>query len=780
MTWAQNSSGEWVHTGTNRDVILWDAPVEQRFKIEYTFERIADKIMILLYPSRDARTCIEIGIASDAGASSSKLTIRTREDNVPSAPVYQADHNVPADTPFTLVVESDNYTYRATISTTGVDAVTLPSEGMATAGEVFEGNTGHAFASDVDGATIVSGGTRAGEPFIAVTNSPLVGYATGNGGVYYREATFASWALIRSGCFGPDDEISSCEYEGKVLFLAYNPDTRVSRAWKINVIERTCTTWNGLPGATGPGLTTARHVSSLFGRVWLDNDTGYAKSALPSYVEVGENAEDSWTNDPAEPGSAQYDNVGTGTGAGEPVLAMRPISSDAMAFFKKRSIVVVHGDEVLGAVYQTTISLEAGISGPKAITEVGKGTFYIHTPEGAYVVTIDGAIPLSKTKLRRYMDIGRDARNAYSISVQYDPRDAVVYYFLTQKTPSALIPRLHPVLDMKTSEYVLDQYVEDQDPMCACWYAGRVLMGDRDGYVRWFAPFGDSDDGRAFTAKYTVLLEDMDGVDGAIRLSRLSLQLATEAKYRLDTQSNTNGCAARIYGGQTAEDAILPNRRTLRAGPMVFNPGKQTHILNVADHALAIELTGTGNGFDWGPEDGEAIVSLASLGFSGNTVATKTIGSLCRPTFVGGTPTANVPPVANAGADQTLTDTDLNGEEIVTLDGSRSTDSDGFIVSYRWTDATGTVVGTTAICDVYQSEGTTVVYTLRVVDNAGASDTDTCTVTVNSGDPGGGGPVDPPGGGTSTTPAPGGGEGVVVDWISNPASVGTTTTGGEP
>jgi hypothetical protein len=785
MTWAQNSSGAWVHTGTNREGILWDSPSESLYKIEYQFERIADEIMILAFPSPDGRSGLEVGIASDASAVTTKLTIRTRTDNTPSTPVYQADHNIPADTPFTLTIEVDNGSYRATIKTTGVDAVTLPTEGMAQVGESLANNTGHAFFSDVDGATVVSGGTYAGEPAINVVNSPLVAWAKGNGGVYYREVTDTNWQMIRTGCFSSDDEISRIEYEGKVLFLAWNPNTRVSRAWKVNIPERTCTPWtatNGtLPGSTGPGLTTARLISSLYGRVIIDSDGGIVKSALPSYVEAGTNAEDDWLNDPSEPGSATLpDPVGTGRHRGSSILGFAQASPETLLVFKTTGIFARSGDQIFSNELETTVSLDVGISGPKAIAEVGKGTFYVHAPEGAHVVSIDGALPLSKPKLRRYMDIGRNAREAYNISVQYDSRDALVYFFLTQKVPTAAVPRLHPVLDLQTSEFLLDEYNENHDPLCACWWNGRLLKGDRDGYCRWFAPFGESDDGYAFTAKYTALLEDLEGARGAFRLTRLSMQLGTETKYRLDQQTDANAIAVRIYGGETAEDAILPNRRTLRAGPMIFSPGRQTHLMNVADHALAIEVTGTGNGFDWFLEDGTATLSLAAAGFSEHGVPRRAATPLCRPAFAGGTtPTPNVPPVANAGADQTLTDTDLNGEELVHLDGSRSADSDGTIVRYQWTDSGGNIVGTTAICDVYQLIGVTETYTLKVWDDDGATDTDTCTVTVNSGDNGGGGPVDPPGGGTSTTPGPTTGD-VAVEFVSNPTSSNQSTAGGEP
>ncbi|MFB3081001.1 MAG: hypothetical protein ACE1Y1_04425, partial [Nitrosomonadaceae bacterium] len=53
----------------------------------------------------------------------------------------------------------------------------------------------------------------------------------------------------------------------------------------------------------------------------------------------------------------------------------------------------------------------------------------------------------------------------------------------------------------------------------------------------------------------------------------------------------------------------------------------------------------------------------------------------------------NQAPIANAGADQTVSDADGTGAESVTLDGSASSDPDGSIVSYQWTEG-ATVLGT--------------------------------------------------------------------------------------
>ena len=55
---------------------------------------------------------------------------------------------------------------------------------------------------------------------------------------------------------------------------------------------------------------------------------------------------------------------------------------------------------------------------------------------------------------------------------------------------------------------------------------------------------------------------------------------------------------------------------------------------------------------------------------------------------------ANQGPTAGAGADQAVTDSDENGSETVTLDGSGS-DTDGSIVSYQWSEG-AIVLGNTA------------------------------------------------------------------------------------
>jgi len=88
-------------------------------------------------------------------------------------------------------------------------------------------------------------------------------------------------------------------------------------------------------------------------------------------------------------------------------------------------------------------------------------------------------------------------------------------------------------------------------------------------------------------------------------------------------------------------------------------------------------------------------------------------------------------PIANAGPDQTVGDGDNSGDEMVTLDGSASIDSDGTIVSWVWTESAAEIAtGATPAAMAFTVGAHTV--TLTVTDNAGLTSTDDVIITVNA------------------------------------------------
>ena len=88
-------------------------------------------------------------------------------------------------------------------------------------------------------------------------------------------------------------------------------------------------------------------------------------------------------------------------------------------------------------------------------------------------------------------------------------------------------------------------------------------------------------------------------------------------------------------------------------------------------------------------------------------------------------------PIARAGADQTLPDTNGVAGEAVTLSGTASTDADGTIASYPWTTSAGASLGSGATLTRSFPDGVTDVV-LTVTDNAGLTSTDSVRVTVTA------------------------------------------------
>lgn len=89
---------------------------------------------------------------------------------------------------------------------------------------------------------------------------------------------------------------------------------------------------------------------------------------------------------------------------------------------------------------------------------------------------------------------------------------------------------------------------------------------------------------------------------------------------------------------------------------------------------------------------------------------------------------SNAPPVADAGEDQTVPDDDMDGQEVVTLDGSGSSDSDGTVTGYVWKEGE-TEIATGQTAEVTMNVGFHTI-TLLVTDNGGATDDDTVLVIV--------------------------------------------------
>jgi uncharacterized protein YhjY with autotransporter beta-barrel domain len=166
---------------------------------------------------------------------------------------------------------------------------------------------------------------------------------------------------------------------------------------------------------------------------------------------------------------------------------------------------------------------------------------------------------------------------------------------------------------------------------------------------------------------------------------------------------------------------------------------------NVAFSATASDPEGEQLSFAWYGTDGETQLSSSptptlalpdGVNFVRLIVSDQTGGSaFSEVTITIGDASG---PTANAGGDRRVEDTDAEDGADVTLDGSLSTDTDGQIVTYRWsliTDGeTQTLLGESAspTLQTRLPNGENLVQ-LVVIDNVGLQSSDTVTITVADG-----------------------------------------------
>ena len=157
----------------------------------------------------------------------------------------------------------------------------------------------------------------------------------------------------------------------------------------------------------------------------------------------------------------------------------------------------------------------------------------------------------------------------------------------------------------------------------------------------------------------------------------------------------------------------------------VLQPGAQTSVCVEVTNLLGLDLTFLGVEIDV-----TAFNADAPNGVSGRIdVRTGLGGEDVSPLACADA--AVLPPTANAGPDQNLGDTDRQPGELVTLNGSASSDPDGAIASYRWTDAAGQLIATGATPTIRLADGLQTV-TLTVTDASGATATDAVDIRITA------------------------------------------------
>jgi hypothetical protein len=250
---------------------------------------------------------------------------------------------------------------------------------------------------------------------------------------------------------------------------------------------------------------------------------------------------------------------------------------------------------------------------------------------------------------------------------------------------------------------------------------------------------------------YTVAVDGVDGSDVGAN-SSVTLPSLAAGTYSigllgiaLNCQPATNPQSVDVVAGQTASAQFDVTCVTVNQTPVADAGPTQT--LGDADDSgselvtlngsASTDADGTIASWSWHVNrveigTGETLTLAAPVGVhtvsltvtdDGGSVDTDEVSIT-----VEAAPAANQPPVANAGPNQAVVDADDGGDELVTLDGSSSTDGDGTIASWSWSE-NSVEIGTGQTLDSAFDVGIHPV-TLTVTDDEGATDTDRVIIAV--------------------------------------------------
>ena len=250
---------------------------------------------------------------------------------------------------------------------------------------------------------------------------------------------------------------------------------------------------------------------------------------------------------------------------------------------------------------------------------------------------------------------------------------------------------------------------------------------------------------------YTVTLDGVDGPSVGAN-SSVTLPSLTAGTYSVGLDGIADNCAAAnnppnvsVVGGPTAPAQFGVKCEGPGANRRPVADAGQPQSLPEADNSGYESVTLDGSG---STDDG----SIASWSWSLNGVEFGTGETLTVSADVGvytvvvtvtddegDTDTDDVvitvvasgesmPPVANAGQNQSVEDTDDSGDEAVTLVGINSSDSDGTIVGWQWTKLGGIFGVAETVQPTFCAETSSV--TLTVFDDDDLSDTDDVFIVV--------------------------------------------------
>lgn len=613
MTWTIDAtSGALAHSGTTREVWQVGTTLPATYEVRAQGNDPADNIKVVVRCSGDGRSCFECGIEG------TNVVIRKIAYGVVGANLASSAHGLSANETYTLRVRGTGSEIECAVvkSSGAVVSVTYDSTD-------YQLYRHWGVATDENNAAVQYLISAERTAVTATVSDVLVVIS---GGDLWASYDGLSIQLVATRVMPSTGPVSMDSLDGKVYIVGGG------RARIFDPVAREVDDWvptaGTLPGGTADGITKATIVRQYRGRLVLGGMDDEPNNLY--FSAVGEPL--NWDTGEATFGAAVALGVGRNVTVGEPVVALGVLSNNSLMVGCTNSVYVLTGDVGDTAGELIPVALTTGCSGRNAVTQAEEGANIVHSPEGLFLVSGAGVVPVSRDVLTESIQFERTARDNYNVTLCRDPARHGLHVFIDTGSTSAV----HFWYDELTGRYAAGAggfFPETYPvrPTCAVIWRGRPVIGTADGRIVEFSSSATADIGTAIDSYVHLQQIDAPGVENDVMLTRLALWLAPDG----------DQVSVEVFGAATPQELYDSSTRRTLVGATEYPPRGVAMCPRVRAPALSVRLRNTATGRRWAFETADVHFEvgrrISRLGWQ----AAATPGTSCTP---GTNTTTTTPP----------------------------------------------------------------------------------------------------------------------------------------
>lgn len=286
--------------------------------------------------------------------------------------------------------------------------------------------------------------------------------------------------------------------------------------------------------------------------VWEYRDRlGFADATTWYMSRLGDPLDWAYGISPDDPSAAYASTLGEVGGPAEHIRAVIPYGDDILLIASAYKIYRMIGDIPFGGRIGVA-SRFCGIVGPEAWCAMPDNTLVFLSQDGLYQMSpMADASPLELSRNRLPAEFRNLAPGGAYPILRYDPNFDLIHIWLSGRNAESGFYKW--IFDWKTKSFWPERWPADWEPLAACnargfFYTARpVLIGCRDGAVRYYDPMARTDDDNDISSWASV---------GPIRGSSEFNRDTVLDKIAIQMGDRSELCRLGVFGGKTPDKTV--------------------------------------------------------------------------------------------------------------------------------------------------------------------------------------------------------------------------------